>query len=117
MCYQGKDMPDIKYMTKTCRNCGKEFQRPSKWVRVLWCSDCQEIRNEQMKDARRGMTKYWLRSRREPIPCADCGGEGRTWHHIVPVSMGGKTSDDNLVFLCWSCHSKRHEAGWYKSPI
>lgn len=36
----------------------------------------------------------------------ECGAEV---HHILPVSMGGDDSPDNLVTLCHSCHQKRHE--------
>ena len=29
-------------------------------------------------------------------------------HHIVPVSEGGDSSDDNLILLCTECHSDVH---------
>ena len=45
---------------------------------------------------------------RDAYRCQDCGG----WHdlavdHIVPESMGGPTSLENLQVLCRSCNSRK----------
>lgn len=32
-----------------------------------------------------------------------------TLHHIVPLSWGGKTSEENCITLCRSCHLKVHK--------
>lgn len=40
-------------------------------------------------------------------PAAE-GGKGLHLHHITRRSHGGKGSADNLVSLCWECHSKLH---------
>ena len=38
--------------------------------------------------------------------CQDCGGKGNGVHHI---DKNRKHNDiDNLVYLCWTCHVKRH---------
>jgi len=29
-------------------------------------------------------------------------------HHILPLSRGGTSDEDNLMSLCKSCHSKIH---------
>ena len=34
-------------------------------------------------------------------------------HHIKPVWLGGRTEINNLVPLCWDCHSLIHEHGWW----
>lgn len=42
--------------------------------------------------------------------CEDCGEyapDGHV-HHDVPVSRGGSSSVDNLMFLCKDCHKRRH---------
>lgn len=49
--------------------------------------------------------------------CERCYAEGRMTpaeevHHILPVSKGGRHTDDNLMSLCRSCHNKiHHELG------
>ena len=49
--------------------------------------------------------------------CERCLEEGRMTpadevHHLVPVSKGGRHTDDNLMSLCRSCHNKvHHELG------
>lgn len=48
--------------------------------------------------------------RRVRFVCEDCGvyaPDGHV-HHIVPVSRGGGSNDDNLLFLCKSCHTLQH---------
>ncbi|WP_411076864.1 HNH endonuclease [Streptomyces sp. cmx-10-25] len=48
--------------------------------------------------------------------CRDCGnapdkdGVVLQVHHILPVHLGGKNDDDNLVTLCHNCHAGRHSA-------
>jgi len=49
--------------------------------------------------------------------CERCYAEGcmtpaEEVHHILPVSKGGRHTDDNLMSLCRSCHNKiHHEMG------
>ncbi|MFJ9434704.1 HNH endonuclease [Streptomyces sp. NPDC101490] len=48
--------------------------------------------------------------------CRDCGdapdknGVVLQVHHILPVHLGGKNDDENLVTLCHNCHAGRHSA-------
>ncbi|WP_306324852.1 HNH endonuclease [Streptomyces venezuelae] len=48
--------------------------------------------------------------------CRDCGdapdknGVVLHIHHILPVHLGGKNDDDNLVTLCRNCHAGRHSS-------
>ena len=40
--------------------------------------------------------------------CVLCGREAKIVDHIVPITLGGATLDDeNLQSMCWSCHSKK----------
>lgn len=45
--------------------------------------------------------------------CEECFKQGimtpvEEVHHIIPVSEGGRHTDDNLMSLCQSCHTKIH---------
>ena len=47
--------------------------------------------------------------------CAGCGepDEHKVHaHHMDPFAWGGRTDLDNLLPLCWGCHSKVHDHGW-----
>ena len=50
--------------------------------------------------------------------CGGCGADMWTCqgHHIRPVSQGGPTNIDNMMFLCWACHQKVHHHGWRVVP-
>lgn len=43
--------------------------------------------------------------------CPDCGKPlnhawpGGQMHHLIPLSLGGETSNKNCILLCTSCHS------------
>lgn len=41
--------------------------------------------------------------------CMSCGTEnGVAPHHVLPRSVGGTHTEDNLVLLCWRCHAMVH---------
>ncbi len=40
--------------------------------------------------------------------CEVCGEPGSEPHHIVPLSRGGCNTLSNLLYLCKSCHNRRH---------
>ena len=45
--------------------------------------------------------------------CEKCGYEPEGYgfldlHHIISVNDGGKTEEDNLIFLCEKCHMDIH---------
>ncbi len=43
------------------------------------------------------------------IRCCNCGSiEELEYHHIVPVSLGGKDTNSNMACLCYPCHQKIH---------
>ena len=42
--------------------------------------------------------------------CELCGEENDLFmHHIFPLSLGGTTSDENVITLCNACHRKVHK--------
>lgn len=40
--------------------------------------------------------------------CEICKNKGHHKHHIISKSLGGKNTNDNLTFLCASCHHEVH---------
>lgn len=37
--------------------------------------------------------------------CGMCGSQDRLeWHHMIPLDMGGKSDEENMICLCKSCH-------------
>lgn len=43
------------------------------------------------------------------IQCCNCGSkEELEYHHVVPVSLGGRDINSNIVCLCYPCHQKIH---------
>lgn len=93
-------------------------------VRDGVCSHCGPVRRQRdaaynakrPSSAAQGYGRTWQRVRAaflaaHPL-CADCEKIGRVTpatevHHVVPVRDGGSASEDNLLALCKSCHSRR----------
>ena len=43
------------------------------------------------------------------IQCCNCGSkEELEYHHVVPISLGGRDTNSNIVCLCYRCHQKIH---------
>ncbi len=74
-------------------------------------------RYSRSSDVNRTYGRSWKRIRDRYIKqhplCERCQKEGRLTpvdevHHILPVSQGGKSTPDNLMSLCRSCHNIIH---------
>lgn len=52
--------------------------------------------------------KKILKERMEDIgKCELCGSKrGLELHHCIPYSLGGEDTEDNLILVCSTCHSK-----------
>ena len=75
-----KYFPEIKNMPQ---------QKPSKSV---------ETRKQLMKKRRQQQSAHIKQ-------CAFCGNKDCLQeHHMIPLFMGGTNNDENLVWLCKSCH-------------
>jgi hypothetical protein len=49
--------------------------------------------------------------RRDRFQCQYCGErKGEQYAHIVPETDGGAYAEENLIFLCYSCHNNWQEA-------
>ncbi|RKI87880.1 HNH endonuclease [Parablautia intestinalis] len=43
------------------------------------------------------------------VQCRNCGSKKELeYHHVVPISLGGKDVNSNIVCLCYPCHQKIH---------
>jgi hypothetical protein len=43
------------------------------------------------------------------LNCGNCGSDkGVTYHHVVPLAMGGTNKISNIVPLCEACHNSIH---------
>ena len=42
------------------------------------------------------------------VRCISCGREDITWHHVVPIEIGGADKISNIVPLCSDCHMNVH---------
>lgn len=43
------------------------------------------------------------------VQCCNCGSKKELeYHHVVPVSLGGKDVNSNIICLCYPCHQKIH---------
>ena len=107
---------------RTCEICGKEFQTTKGYQK--YCSkECSEQAWKQnMSDI---MKRYYRSHYDEKYPvksrivkkykgtCQICGSmdhEKFAVHHIIPRRLGGEDTEDNLTYLCNSCHHKLHQA-------
>ena len=46
-------------------------------------------------------------SSNQKVRCGKCGSEERLeWHHMIPMSYGGETCEENMVCLCHECHKR-----------
>ena len=53
--------------------------------------------------------KIMLKQFRESRCCSECGSKKKlTLHHIIPKSLKGKSTKENLIVLCRNCHNKEH---------
>jgi hypothetical protein len=44
------------------------------------------------------------------LKCANCGSvDDLSYHHIIPLAIGGNDIPSNMVCLCHICHSKLHD--------
>ena len=58
----------------------------------------------------RGYGAVWQKARRIQLSkyplCELCGRPADTVHHKIPVKLGGKHQESNLMSLCTACHNK-----------
>lgn len=46
---------------------------------------------------------------RDSYTCYYCGQEANTVDHIVPISKGGISSEDNMISCCLRCNSSKRD--------
>jgi len=96
-----------------CRDCGYRWKGKdlSSRVRRARCPRCGSFSVYPGT-----LTKDWYEvssriRKRDGYKCAICGSKEKLEvHHIVPLSRGGASREDNLITLCQKCHSKCHSS-------
>lgn len=67
-------------------------------------SDCKRLRLEYNRESFRKTLKEKL-----PKNCVNCGSNNNiSYHHIVPLALGGTNNIANIVPLCDKCHKLAH---------
>ena len=64
-----------------------------------------------MSKSKRNSSPSYLKSVKEKVgtTCINCGSsENIEYHHIVPLSLGGREKVSNIVPLCKRCHKAAH---------
>ncbi len=78
-----------------------------KKVPIRKVSDKQAIELQKRKDL-----KAWL-IEKYGEHCMTCKNKYKDWRgislsHIIPLSRGGKTTEENCLLECYICHETRH---------
>lgn len=64
-----------------------------------------------MAPTKRNLNECYLKEVRRNLGnvCVNCGStEGIEYHHIVPLFLGGREVQSNIVPLCYKCHKAAH---------
>lgn len=95
---------------------------------VVGCSDSYARRFKYDPEKERAVEKAWSQSAQEEKvspgtrdriirrdgSCLRCNREEElTVHHILPISEGGESCDENLATLCEPCHKEAHGGSYY----
>ena len=102
-----------------CRNC---YARTAgyKWQKAYRVKNLYKIRLAQsiyrkknpQKNGQRSMKARWIEriSQRDGMKCYNCHTtKNLTLEHIVPRSIGGKFSYENLKILCFNCNIEAYK--------
>ena len=116
---------NLSYADKTT------FYRNKRWCGKQSCKDKIDIKvkHSNYMKAKKKMKKGTFRHGVEPgvreyikerdsFMCRNCYKSEENFnlqvHHIVPVSNGGEDKHENLIVLCYECHTIVHQQGWEK---
>jgi hypothetical protein len=119
--YQRLDDIPAQFRQGMCMDCGKSVAELIHDNRVFFslesggviCRRCLDLRledkpEEKQKRTRPGIPKQlrWKVFARDDFTCVACGATGMPLEcdHIIPVSKGGVTEEDNLQTLCEACN-------------
>ncbi len=115
--YYGKNKQSV--IQKACGICNKMFETTDS--KRKYCSE--ECQREAWSRNMREVMKRYYRSHYDLAKtkiikkyrgvCQICGSidhQRFAVHHIIPRRLGGEDTEDNLTYLCNSCHHKLHQA-------
>jgi len=96
----------IRGHIKSCGCLSKRNHRPKKPTPTF--EENPELFIKQQRQAMAPALRYYI-LKRDNFHCQYCGrgiedGVKLNVDHIIPVSKGGKTEEDNLQTLCWECN-------------
>lgn len=117
---QGLKGEIVPRIIKKCIGCKKIMKLLPCKSKTLFCSHkCYltlKSKNVKYPDKQRFQGSRWCKIRKQIIErdkvCIWCGSLGKEVHHIIPYSITGNDSLENLVLLCKSCHLKEHQRLW-----
>jgi len=97
--------------TKECATCGQTFQPLAHGSRRKRCLACEQTAYENRRN------RKWERIRkavfaRDEHTCAYCGyfvGHHPMVDHVMPTTLGGLDTPDNLVCACPECNLKKSD--------
>ena len=105
------------------------FYRNKRWCGNHLCKDKIDlkVKHSNYKKTQRKIERGTFRHGVEPglrdfikerdsFTCRKCFNKDKNFnlqvHHIVPISNGGNDSNENLILLCYECHTYVHQTGW-----
>lgn len=94
---------------KVCITCGEQFDCQSNYRRTQWCPRCMQGRRDFSREQHAISYSVTKKAKKNNELCEMCKvNPVETTHHIVSVYRGGKSSEGNLIKLCWPCHEAVH---------
>lgn len=104
---------------KKCSNCSKLFKTLPSNKNIFCSRKCflnLKSLNVKYPQKQRLQGSAWIKKRKIVIErdkvCTVCKNNGDQIHHIIPYSISGDDSLENLTLLCRSCHLKIHLEMW-----
>lgn len=81
-------------------------KRSVNYIVSKYFPEVSKYRRRNPEGGKRELHFKYIQSHRKER-CGKCGStENLEWHHMIPLSIGGKTCEENMVCLCSECHRK-----------
>jgi hypothetical protein len=97
------------YYTK-CIVCGEWFD--TYYKKAAYCSTECKSANHRTRNDLLSLVNLEYYFEKYNWTCLLCGEHGSpselACHHVIPVALGGKTTEDNIAVLCHRCHVSQH---------
>ena len=101
-----------KRINVICGICGNKFitsRTQNKYCSTSCRDEISKRRYREKPNAPTWLSIMEFINERDGYECKHCGSGNRlAVHHITPLSSYGTNDPDNLITLCYICHSKEH---------